>query len=81
MNLTKFAANGQIVVPRAIREALKLKEGEKISFCQKENGEIIVINSSLTAIQEAQESLSDCNYSEEEILADVIELRYGTIVK
>jgi AbrB family looped-hinge helix DNA binding protein len=81
MNLTKFSANGQITLPYAIRDALKLKEGDKISFSQKENGEIVITNSTLTAIQEAQESLKDCNYVEEEILADVMELRYGTNAK
>jgi len=56
---------------------LKLKEGDKILFYQKENGEITVNNTSLVAIAEAQESVSGSNYSEDEILADVMQLRYG----
>jgi len=77
MNLAKVSANGQITVPVEIRRALKLKEGDKILFYQKENGEITVNNTSLVAIAEAQESVSGSNYSEDEILADVMQLRYG----
>ena len=77
MNLAKVSANGQITVPVEIRRALKLKEGDKILFHQKENGEITVNNTSLVAIAEAQESVSGSNYSEDEILADVMQLRYG----
>jgi len=77
MNLAKVSANGQITVPVEIRRALKLKEGDKILFYQKENGEITVNNTSLVAIAEAQESVSGSNYSDEEILADVTQLRYG----
>ena len=77
MNLAKVSANGQITVPVEIRRALRLKEGDKILFYQKENGEITVNNTSLIAIQEAQESAGGSNYSEDEILADVMQLRYG----
>ena len=77
MNLAKVSANGQITVPVEIRRALRLKEGDKILFYQKENGEITVNNTSLIAIQEAQESVGGSNYSEDEILADVMQLRYG----
>ena len=77
MNLAKLSANGQITVPVEIRRALKLKEGHKILFYQKENGEITINNTSLVAISEAQNSDSGGNYSEDEILADVMQLRYG----
>jgi len=77
MNLAKVSANGQITVPVEIRRILKLKEGDKILFLQKENGEIVVNNTSLVAIGEAQRSVAGSAYSEEEILADVMRLRYG----
>ena len=77
MNIAKVSANGQITVPVEIRRALKLKEGDKVLFYQKENGEIVVNNTSLVAIREAQESVSGSNYSEAEILADIMQLRYG----
>ena len=77
MNLAKVSANGQITVPVEIRRALKLKEGDKMLFFFKENGEIVVNNTSLVAISEAQQAVSGSEYSEEEILADVMRLRYG----
>jgi AbrB family looped-hinge helix DNA binding protein len=76
MNLARVCANGQITVPVEIRRALKLKEGDKMLFFQKENGEIVVNNTSLVAIGEAQQAVAGSAYSEEEILADVMRLRY-----
>ena len=77
MNLARVSANGQITVPVEIRRALRLKEGDKILFYQRENGEILINNTSLVAIQETQEAVAGSNYSEDEILADVMQLRYG----
>ena len=77
MNLARVSANGQITVPVEIRRALRLKEGDKILFYQRENGEILINNTSLVAIQEAQEAVAGSNYSEDEILADVMQIRYG----
>jgi len=77
MNLAKVSANGQITVPVEIRRTLKLKEGDKVLFYQNENGEIVVNNTSLIAIQEAQEAVVGSNYTEDEILADIMQLRYG----
>jgi AbrB family looped-hinge helix DNA binding protein len=77
MNLARVSANGQITVPVEIRRALRLKEGDKMLFFQKENGEIVVNNTSLVALGEAQRAVTGSEYSEEEILADVMRLRYG----
>lgn len=77
MNLAKISANGQITVPIEIRRALKLKEGDKILFFQRENGEIIVDNASESAIRKAQNAVSGTNFSEEDILSEVMKQRYG----
>jgi len=77
MNLARVSNNGQITVPVEIRRALKVKAGDKILFFRKENGEIIVQNTSINAIQESQAMVAGSNYSEDEILADVMDLRYG----
>jgi len=77
MDLAKVSANGQITVPVEIRRALKLKEGDKLLFFKNENGEIVVNNTSLIAIGDAQKAVTGCVYTEEEILADVMQLRYG----
>ena len=77
MNLARVSANGQITVPVEIRRELKLKEGDKVIFFKKDNGEIVLNNTSLVAIKEAQQAVSGSVYSEEEILADIMRLRYG----
>jgi len=77
MNLAKVSANGQITVPVEIRRALRLKEGDKVLFYQKENGEIVINNSSFTAIQEAQAAVAGSSYAEEDILKDIMQMRYG----
>jgi AbrB family looped-hinge helix DNA binding protein len=81
MNLAKVSANGQITVPVEIRRALRLKEGDKVLFFQKENGEIVVNNTSLLAIGEAQNAVAGSAYPEDEVLADVLRLRYGDTSK
>lgn len=77
MNLAKVSSNGQITVPIEIRRALKLKEGDKVLFIQRENGEIVVGNASISAIGKAQSAVDGTDFSEEEILAEVMRLRYG----
>jgi AbrB family looped-hinge helix DNA binding protein len=77
MNLARVSANGQITVPVEIRRALKLKEGDKILFYRKNDGEIAVSNASLVAVAEAQRAVAGSEYSEEDILAEVMRLRYG----
>ncbi len=77
MNLARVSANGQITVPVEIRRALKLKEGDKMLFIQNANGEIVVNNTSLVAFGEAQRAVAGSEYSEDEVLADVMRLRYG----
>ena len=77
MNLARVSNNGQITVPIEIRRALKVKAGDKILFLRKDNGEIIVQNPNISAIEEAQAAVAGINYSEDEILTDVMNLRYG----
>ena len=82
MNLARVSANGQITVPVEIRRLLKIKEGDKILFLQKDNGEVVLNNSSLLALQEAQKAFAGIagtlgNPTEEDIQAWVDEVRYG----
>ena len=82
MNLARVSANGQITVPVEIRRLLKLKEGDKILFLQKDNGEVVVGNASVAALQEAQKAFigvaeSLGNPTEDEIQSWVDDVRYG----
>lgn len=76
--MAKISSNGQITVPLEIRRLLELKEGDKVLFIQKPNGEIIIRNSSRLTIQDAKKSLAEVDLSEEDILKAVLNLRYGT---
>ena len=77
MNLAKLSQNGQITVPVEIRRKLKIKEGDKVVFLEKSNGEIVLQNSSIMVVRETQSSFEGSNVSEDEILNDVMEVRYG----
>jgi len=77
MNLARVSANGQITVPIEIRRALKLREGDKVLFVQKENGEITVNNTTFIAIKEAQTAVAGSSYPEDEVLSDIMQSRYG----
>ena len=82
MNLAKVSANGQITVPVEIRRALKLREGDKILFFQKENGEIVVDNASAQALAKAQRAFAGVAeqlgiQNDDDVQALVNEVRYG----
>jgi AbrB family looped-hinge helix DNA binding protein len=56
MNLAKVSANGQVTVPVEIRKKLNLKEGDKILFFERNDGEVVINNASATAIVNAQKA-------------------------
>ncbi len=58
MNLAKMSANGQITVPAEVRQLLHLMPGDKLSFLEKPNGEIVTTKAGLTALPEAQTAFS-----------------------
>lgn len=82
MNLARVSANGQITVPVEIRRLLGLKEGDKVLFLRRENGEIVIGNASENAIFKAQNAMRGVAEqmgvaSDEDIQALVDEARYG----
>ena len=84
MNLARVSANGQITVPVEIRRLLKLKEGDKVLFLLRENGEVVVGNAAAIAISDAQKAFSGVaeklgNPTEEDIQSWVDEVRYGGV--
>ena len=79
MNLARVSNNGQITVPVEIRRILKIKAGDKILFLQKDNGEITMQNPNMSVIEEAQKEVNGSDYSEDEILTDVMNLRYKAV--
>ena len=54
MNLAKISANGQLTLPVEIRRLLGVNAGDKVLFCEKENGEIVVSSPSAQSVRKAQ---------------------------
>lgn len=81
MNLAKVSSNGQITVPAEIRRRLGLKEGDKILFIERENGEVVINNASASAILKAQKAFAGIAEKmgvkdEDDVQALVNEIRY-----
>lgn len=55
MELAKVTAKGQITLPVGIRKKLGVKQGDKVLFLEEGN-RIVLINSSLAALVEAQKA-------------------------
>jgi AbrB family looped-hinge helix DNA binding protein len=82
MNLAKVSANGQVTVPIEIRKRLRLKEGDKLLFVERGNGEVIIDNASTTAIIHAQDAFEGAAQdfdakTDEDVQRLVNEVRYG----
>jgi AbrB family looped-hinge helix DNA binding protein len=82
MNLAKVSANGQVTVPVEIRKKLNLREGDKIIFFERRDGEVVINNASATAIINAQKAFKGAAKdfgvnSEADVQSLVDEVRYG----
>jgi AbrB family looped-hinge helix DNA binding protein len=82
MNLAKVSTNGQVTVPVEIRRKLNLKEGDKILFFERSEGEIVINNASATAIINAQKAFEGAAKefgvnSDEDVQRLVDEVRYN----
>ncbi len=55
MELAKVTSKGQITIPIAIRNALGIREGDKILFMEK-GDRVILTNASTNALLKAQEA-------------------------
>ena len=57
MELAKVTSQGQITIPSDIRKYLSLKGGDKVVLI-KENGRVIMANSTMLALREAQDAFA-----------------------
>ena len=53
MELAKITSKGQITLPVAIRRKLKLNDGDKVAFVEKE-GEYVLVNPTMIAFENAR---------------------------
>ena len=58
MELAKVTSKGQVTIPIAIRNALGIREGDKILFME-EGDRVIITNASTSALLKAQEAFRD----------------------
>ncbi len=82
MNLAKISTNGQVTIPIEIRRKLKLKAGDKILFLERDNGEIVLSNVSLSALQQAQQAFQYVAETtdlkdENEVQSEIDKIRYS----
>jgi len=68
MELAKITAKGQITLPIAIRRMLKLNDGDKVAFIEKE-GQYILVNPTTLAFENARNAFE--GKSEKKGLEDV----------
>ncbi|WP_227002633.1 AbrB/MazE/SpoVT family DNA-binding domain-containing protein [Salicibibacter kimchii] len=52
-----MTSKGQVTIPKAIREQLKLQEGDKLAFIE-ENGKILLTKSSTIALRQFFDSVN-----------------------
>jgi len=57
MELAKVTSQGQITIPADIRKYLSLKGGDKVVLI-KENGRVVMANSTMLALKEVQDAFA-----------------------
>ncbi|MDR1798070.1 MAG: AbrB/MazE/SpoVT family DNA-binding domain-containing protein [Clostridiales Family XIII bacterium] len=57
MELAKVTSQGQITIPSDIRKYLSLKGGDKVVLI-KENGHVLMANSTMLALREVQDAFA-----------------------
>jgi AbrB family looped-hinge helix DNA binding protein len=55
MELAKITSKGQITLPIAIRRTLKLNDGDKVAFVERE-GQYLIVNPTIMAFERAQKA-------------------------
>ena len=56
MELSRLSAKGQVTVPKAIRERLNLREGDRVAFLE-ERGQVFLTKASVVALRDLQETI------------------------
>ncbi|WP_290758830.1 MULTISPECIES: AbrB/MazE/SpoVT family DNA-binding domain-containing protein [unclassified Exiguobacterium] len=58
MELSKLTSKGQITIPKKIRQALQVEEGDRVAFIE-EDGFVIMAKADLKQLHDLQDILSD----------------------
>lgn len=80
MELSRVSAKGQVTVPKAIRERLHLREGDRVAFVE-EDGQVVLTKASVVALRSLQETLQReaeaQGLTEEDLLRELVRAREG----
>lgn len=78
MEVSRVSSKGQVTIPKAIRELLKLNEGDRVAFLE-EGGKVMITKASLVALRELQDTISKAadkqGITEEDLLNDLERIR------
>lgn len=78
MELSRLSVKGQVTVPKAIRERLNLREGDRVAFLE-ERGQVILTKASVVALRDLQDMIraeADAQgVTEEELLRELERVR------
>lgn len=78
MELSRLSVKGQVTVPKAIRERLNLREGDRVAFLE-ERGQVILTKASVAALRDLQDMIraeADAQgVTEEELLRELERVR------
>lgn len=80
MELSRVSGKGQVTVPKAIRERLNLREGDRVAFLEQ-RGAVILTKASVVALRDLQDAIraeADVHgVTEEELLRELERVREG----
>lgn len=80
MELSRVSSQGQVTVPKAIRERLNLREGDRVAFLEQ-RGAVILTKASVVALRDLQDAIraeADAHgVTEEELLRELERVREG----
>jgi antitoxin PrlF len=78
MEVSRISSKGQVTIPKSIRDALNLSEGDRVAFIQ-DDGKVVIAKASLLALRELQEALSkdakEQGVSEQDVLDELKQVR------
>lgn len=58
LDVAKVTSKGQITISADVRRAMGVQEGDKVMFVRMDDGSVIMRNSTLDALQEAQSTFA-----------------------
>jgi len=82
VDMAKMTSKGQVTIPKAIRNILGLRQGDRVLFEAAPDGSVTIRNATLQAFDNAREAFSGASQeagitSDEDVVEILREMRYG----